>query len=206
MYLYQDYGFGAYNIIGRIDYARHSDLIRYLREASNNGQRERDNGRSDGSDYDGYDDGGAGVRTLSPGVETESVGAAPANPSVGAADQNFTGRAAYQDLLSDENSQRDRPGDVRPVEVPKVDGYGRNVSEFVGNAYGSAVVPDNFTATIEELVDIGALGNDPKTDKETLHEAAEIIKNKGMAAWPDILRDYQLLGTNTVQSQIRLVE
>ena len=115
-------------------------------------------------------------------VNTESVGAAPGNPSVGAADQNFTGRAAYQDLLTDENAQRDRPGDVRPVEVPKVDGYGRNVSEFVENAYGSEIVPDNFTAAIEELVQEGALGYDTKTNAESLQKAAEVIKKKGTAS------------------------
>lgn len=112
----------------------------------------------------------------------ESVGAATANPSVGAADRNFTGRAAYQDLLTDQNSQRDRPGDVRPVEVPKVDGYGRKVSEFVGNAYGSAVVPDNFTATIEELTQEGVFGHDSQTNAQALREAAARIKSKGVAA------------------------
>lgn len=103
------------------------------------------------------------------------------NESVGAADQNFTGRAAYQDLLSDENSQRDRLGDVRPMEVPKVDAYGRKVSEFVGNAYGAEATPDSFVPIIEELVQEGALGYDTKTNAESLRDAAAVIKKKGMA-------------------------
>lgn len=103
------------------------------------------------------------------------------NESVGAADQNFTGRAAYQDLLSDENSQPDRPGDVRPMEVPKVDSYGRKVSEFVGNAYGAEVTSDSFVPVIEELVQEGALGHDTKTNAESLREAAAVIEKKGMA-------------------------
>ena len=97
------------------------------------------------------------------------------------AEQNFTGRAAYQDLLSDENSQPDRPGDVRPMDVPKVDGYGRKVSEFVGNAYGAEVTPDSFVPVIEELVQEGALGYDTKTNAESLREAASVIEKKGMA-------------------------
>lgn len=109
------------------------------------------------------------------------------NESVGAADRNFTGRAAYQDLLSDENSQRDRPGDVRPVEVPKVDGYGRNVSEFVGNAYGAEATPDSFVPVIEELVQEGALGYDTKTNAESLRDAAAVIKKKGMAGSRDAI-------------------
>lgn len=45
----------------------------------------------------------------------------------GAAEANFSGKAEYQDLLTDENTQRDRADDVRPMEVPKKDAYGRNV-------------------------------------------------------------------------------
>ena len=69
------------------------------------------------------------ISQMPPSVNPDS------NASVGAADLNFTGRAAYQDLLSDENSQRDRPGDVRAVEVPKKDSRGRNVSEFACNPH-----------------------------------------------------------------------
>ena len=77
-------------------------------------------------------------------------------------EQNFSGKAKYQDLLTDENTQRDRPGDVRPMEVPKKDSYGRNVSEFVGNAYGADVTPDSMASEIEMLVQEGALGFDKK--------------------------------------------
>lgn len=107
--------------------------------------------------------------------------ATPADGAVGAAEQNFTGRAAYQDLLSDENSQPDRPGDVRPMEVPKVDGYGRKVSEFVANAYGAEVTTDSFVPVIEELIQEGALGYDTKTNAQSLQEAAAVIEKKGMA-------------------------
>lgn len=64
--------------------------------------------------------------------------------AMGAADRDFTGKAAYQDLLTDDNVQPDRPGDVRPMEVPKKDGYGRDVSEFAANAYAAEATPDRM--------------------------------------------------------------
>ena len=99
--------------------------------------------------------------------------------AVGAAERNFSGKAEYQDLLYEGNVQRDRPGDVRPMEVPKKDSYGRNVSEFVGNAYGADVTPDSMASEIESLVQEGALGFDKKTNHEALRQAADAIKKTG---------------------------
>lgn len=92
-----------------------------------------------------------------------------------AAEQNFSGKAKYQDLLTDENTQRDRPGDVRPMEVPKTDAEGKKVSEFVGNAYGAEITPDRMANQIESLVQSGALSYDPKSNKEALKEAYTAI-------------------------------
>ena len=39
MYLYRDHGFGSYEIIGRIDYARQGELIEYIRRGKHNGQQ-----------------------------------------------------------------------------------------------------------------------------------------------------------------------
>ena len=100
----------------------------------------------------------------------------------GAAERNFSGKAGYQELLHEGNVQRDRPGDVRPMEVPKVDSYGRNVSELVGNAYGADVTPDSMASEIEMLVQEGALGFDKKTNHEALQEAAQAISKKGPLA------------------------
>jgi hypothetical protein len=72
----------------------------------------------------------------------------PKIKGTGAAEANFSGKAAYQDLLTDENTQRDRSDDVRPMEVPKVDGYGRDVSETVGNLYGAKITTDEMAGTI----------------------------------------------------------
>lgn len=99
--------------------------------------------------------------------------------AVGAAERNFSGAAEYEALLSDENAQRDRPGDVRPVEVPKTDRKGRDISEFVGNAYGSALTPDTFIPTIQRLLMDGDLSNDVQTNEETLRKAAEALAKDG---------------------------
>jgi hypothetical protein len=106
----------------------------------------------------------------------------PANESVGAADANFTGKQAYYDLLADDNVKPGRPGDVRDVEVPETDGYGRRVSDFVTNAVGAEVTSDEMASAIEELIGEGALGFDVKSDKSLFDTAAEDIKEHGAAS------------------------
>lgn len=100
----------------------------------------------------------------------------------GAAEQNFSGKAQYQDLLYEGNVQRDRPGDVRPMEVPKTDTYKRSVSEFVGNAYGAAVTPDKMANEIESLVQEGALGFDRRGNQDALNDAAKEIEKRGTSS------------------------
>lgn len=115
----------------------------------------------------------------------------------GAAEQNFTGKAAYQDLLQEGNVQRDRPGDVRPVEVPKTDTQGRKVSETVGNFYGAAVTSDEMANRIEELVQDGALSYDTRTNKQSLENAsAEITKRGEESVRADIAKN---IGQNKIQ-------
>ena len=94
----------------------------------------------------------------------------------GAAEQNFTGKAAYADLLQKGNVQRDRPGDVRPVEVPKKDGAGRRVTELAGNAYGAKATPDYMANEIESLIQDGKLGFDTRSNQESLRRAADALE------------------------------
>lgn len=100
----------------------------------------------------------------------------------GAAEANFSGKAAYQDLLQEGNVQPDRPGDVRPMEVPKTDGNGKRVTEFAANAYGAEVTTDDMANTIESLIQDGELGFDVRTNRESLDNAAAAIKKRGAAA------------------------
>ena len=99
-----------------------------------------------------------------------------------AAEQNFSGKAEYQNLLSEDNVQRDREGDVRPMEVPKTDSFGRRVSELVGNAYGAEITTDKMANTIEELVQEGALGFDVRHNQDSMNTAAKQIEQRGVAA------------------------
>lgn len=95
---------------------------------------------------------------------------------IGAAEQNFSGKADYADLLREGNVQRDRPGDVRQVEVPKKDGNGRRVTEFAGNAYGAKATPDYMANEIETLIQDGKLGFDTRSNQESLRRAAEALE------------------------------
>lgn len=106
----------------------------------------------------------------------------PITASVGAAPADFSGKSAYNDLLREGNVQPDRPGDVRPMEVPKTDSYGRHVSETAANLYGAEITPDETASRIEDLIAIGALGFDTKTNKQMVEEAAAAIKKNGVAA------------------------
>lgn len=101
--------------------------------------------------------------------------------AVGAAKQDFTGKAGYNELLSDENSQPDRPGDVRPMEVLKTDPYGRRVTEFAANAYGAEITSNEMADRIQELIYDGALGFDTQTNKQLLDQAAKEIAADGLA-------------------------
>lgn len=101
---------------------------------------------------------------------------------VGAAEANFSGLAEYQNLLYEGNVQPDRPGDVRPMEVPKKDLYGRNVSETAANLYGAEITTDEMATQIEFLIQDGALGFDTRKNQDALNEAAAEIQEKGAAA------------------------
>lgn len=97
----------------------------------------------------------------------------------GAAEQNFTGTAAYEDLLSDDNVQRERKGAARSDEAPKYDSQGRAVSEFVGNSMSSRITPDSFTTTIKQMVADGWASHDVKSNDQSLREAAQAITDSG---------------------------
>lgn len=99
----------------------------------------------------------------------------------GTPETNFTGKAAYQELLHEGNVQPDRLGDVRPMEVPKTDANGKRVTEFAANAYGAGVTTDEMASTIESLIQDGELGFNVRTNRESLDNAAAVIKKRGAA-------------------------
>lgn len=117
-------------------------------------------------------------------VEAENVSAAGLQQQIkgtGAAEQNFTGTAAYDNLLTDDNVQRERKGDVRSVEVPITDAEGRKVSEAAGNIMNSEWTPDAVTDTIKKMVMEGRASHDVMSNEAALKNAANAIKNEGGA-------------------------
>lgn len=109
---------------------------------------------------------------------TGTENSASAEPSVGAADQNFTGTARYQKLLSDDNVKPDRRDDFRGDEVPKMDGSQR-VSDVAKNLVGSKNTTDAGADQIKQLIDSGVFSYDPKSNKQSLQEAYDDLNARG---------------------------
>lgn len=107
---------------------------------------------------------------------------AAAKSSVGAADRNFTGTAAYDDLLSDDNVQPRRASDAKNVEVPKTDTYGRNVSEFAHNAMNSDIISDRDIDTAKRLIQEGAFGHETQKMADVRDRVYDEIQEKGVSA------------------------
>lgn len=97
----------------------------------------------------------------------------------GAAEANFSGVANYENMLSEGNSQPERAGDVRSVEMPKVDSDGRRVTEFASNVVGAAVTPDSMADAVKSLVGDKKLSFDTVSNRESLNKAAQSIQKTG---------------------------
>lgn len=78
-----------------------------------------------------------------------------------------------------DNVQRSRPGDVRPMGVPKTDQEGKRVTEFAGNAYGAQATPDSMAEEIKTLANDGSLSFDTRTNRQSLEQAADYIGKRG---------------------------
>lgn len=118
----------------------------------------------------------------SSGQSTEDgQGGTPAKSSVGAADRDFTGMAAYDDLLSDDNVQPRRASDAKNVEVPKTDTYGRNVSEFAHNSMNSDIISDRDIDTAKRLVQEGAFGHETQKMADVRDRVYDEIQKKGVS-------------------------
>lgn len=101
-------------------------------------------------------------------------------PSVGAADRNFTGSARYQDLLSDDNVKPPRASDFRSDEVPEMDGAKR-VSDVAKTLMGSKNTTDAAADQVKQLIDSGVFSYDKKSNRQSLQEAAADLNARGAA-------------------------
>lgn len=117
--------------------------------------------------------------------------------SVGATEENFSGHAQYQELLSDDNVQPDRKTDVRLDEVPVRDQNGQKVSEVAKNIMGSRNTPDEGVDQVKDLIQSGVFSFDPKSNEKSLTEAMEDIAKRGDRA---VLRQIdQNIGSRRIQ-------
>lgn len=117
--------------------------------------------------------------------------------SVGAAEENFSGHAQYQELLSDDNVQPDRKTDVRLDEVPVLDQNGQKVSEVAKNIMGSRNTPDEGVDQVKDLIQSGVFSFDPKSNEKSLTEAVKDIAKRGDRA---VLRQIdQNIGSRRIQ-------
>ena len=112
----------------------------------------------------------------------DGQGDTSAKSSVGAADRNFTGTAAYDDLLSDDNVQPRRASDAKNVEVPKVDAYGRDVSESAHNIMNSDIISDRDIDTAKRLIQEGAFGHETQKMADVRDRVYDEIQEKGVSA------------------------
>lgn len=126
---------------------------------------------------------------------TGTENSASAEPSVGAADQNFTGTARYQELLSDDNVKPARRDDFRGDEVPEMDGSQR-VSDVAKNLIGSKNTTDAAADQVKELISSGVFSYDPKTNEQSIREAMDDLNARGTQAVRDDILHH--LARNTI--------
>lgn len=125
------------------------------------------------------------------------TGSADAAPSVGAADRDFTGKAHYEDLLSDDNVKPARRTDVRPDEVPELDSNGQRISDVAKNLMGSRNTTDAAADQVKDLISSGVFSYDKKTNQQSLREAIDDLNARGTQAVRDDILHH--LARNTIE-------
>lgn len=97
----------------------------------------------------------------------------------GAAEADFSGKPAYNATLSGDNAQADRTTDVRPMELPRQDINGGNISAVTGNVYGSQNTPDDLASAMEEPVARGDFSYIRISNDEATQRAQRTIESAG---------------------------
>lgn len=125
------------------------------------------------------------------------TGSADAAPSVGAADRDFTGKAHYEDLLSDDNVKPARRTDVRSDEVPELDSNGQRISDVAKNLMGSRNTTDAAADQVKDLISSGVFSYEKKTNQQSLREAIDDLNTRGTQAVRDDILHH--LARNTIE-------
>lgn len=113
------------------------------------------------------------IPDVQPSFDVEEV------KGTGAAEQNFSGKAQYQDLLYEGNVQPDRATDARPMELPLTDAQGNKASAVTGNVYGSKITTDELASLMEEPVAQGDFSYMPISNDKATEMAVDTIAHAG---------------------------
>lgn len=101
--------------------------------------------------------------------------------SVGAANRDFAGTAAYDELLTDGNVQPARASDAKYEEVPVRDTYGRKVSENAQNVMNSDVISERDITTAKQLIADGAFGHDTQKMADVRDRVYKEIQSRNIS-------------------------
>lgn len=107
----------------------------------------------------------------------------------GAAQADFSGKPAYNATLSADNAQADRATDVRPMELPRQDINGGNISAVTGDVYGSQNTPDDLAAAMEEPVARGDFSYIRISNDQATQRAQQTIENAG--SWTEAAKNFR---------------
>lgn len=134
------------------------------------------------------DTGKVSSRGEQPGMKGTGAAQNGGFEAMGAADQNFSNKPAYNATLSEDNAQPDRRDDVRPMELPARDINGGDVSEVTANVYGSKITPDALASLMEERVAKGDFSYAKITNDQATERAMETIRQSG--TWENAYREW----------------
>ena len=135
-----------------------------------------------------------------PGMETKTEAVADMQEqmpqrndfAMGAADRNFSGLEAYNDVLTDDDVQPDRATDARFDEVPKTDAQGRNVSQVAKNIIGSPSVGENIVKVTKQEVMNGTFSFETQSMEGAVDQAIDRINKEGaIAVEKDIFKNIE---------------
>ena len=101
--------------------------------------------------------------------------------SVGAANRDFAGTAAYDELLTDGNVQPARASDAKYEEVPIRDTYGRKVSGNAQNVMNSDVISERDITTAKQLIAEGAFGHDTQKMADVRDRVYKEIQSRNIS-------------------------
>ena len=98
--------------------------------------------------------------------------------AMGAASYGFSGKTAYDRLLTDENVQPVRSWAQRPMEVPIRDASGKRVTEFAANAAGAAATNDAMADALAQLIGEEKMSFASRSQQQSMENAKKALEKR----------------------------